>query len=89
MNEEVFAMWIHIPPELMAVIIVVTIWSSIWKAIAMWKSARNNQIVWFVCVLIFNTVGLLEIIYLAFFQRDRNDSKPVVVEEKKSIKKKK
>ena len=82
-------MWIHIPPELMAVIIVVTIWSSIWKAIAMWKSARNNQIVWFVCVLIFNTVGLLEIIYLAFFQRDRNDSKPVVVEEKKSIKKKK
>ncbi len=82
-------MWIHIPPELMTLIIVISIWSGIWKAIAMWKSARNNQLVWFVCVLIFNTVGLLEIIYLAFFQRDRNDSKPVVVEEKKSIKKKK
>jgi len=50
-------------------LIIAGIWSIIWKGIALWKSARYGQKVWFVVLLIVNTVGLLEIIYLAFFQK--------------------
>lgn len=34
------------------------------KALSLWKSARKNQVVWFVCLLIFNTLGILPAIYL-------------------------
>ncbi|MCJ7805097.1 DUF5652 family protein [Patescibacteria group bacterium] len=50
-------------------LIVALVWSLIWKGLALWKSARNNQRYWFVALLIVNTVGLLEIVYLAFFQK--------------------
>ena len=45
------------------------VWSAIWKGIALWKSGRNNQIVWFVFMFILNTAGILPIIYIAFFQK--------------------
>ena len=48
---------------------ILALWDGVWKAIGMWKSARNNQIAWFVCILIFNTAGILPIIYLAWFQK--------------------
>ncbi|VVB81240.1 Uncharacterised protein [uncultured archaeon] len=47
------------------------IWEAIWKAIGLWKSARNNQLYWFIAILIVNSVGILPIIYLAFFQKKR------------------
>ncbi|MEA3355306.1 MAG: DUF5652 family protein [Patescibacteria group bacterium] len=43
-------------------------WSLIWKGIALWKTGRNNQLNWFIALLIFNTAGLLPILYLLFFQ---------------------
>lgn len=48
------------------------VWCLIWKGLALWKSARNHQKVWFVFLLMINTLGILEMIYLAFFQKDRN-----------------
>lgn len=50
---------------------VIIIWSIIWKGIALWHSARNKQLAWFVVLLIVNTIGLLEIIYLIFFRKDK------------------
>lgn len=44
------------------------IWELVWKGIALWKAGRNNQPGWFVAILILNTAGILEIIYIAFFQ---------------------
>jgi methionyl-tRNA synthetase len=43
----------------------------IWKGLALWHSARGNQPVWFCFLLIINTLGLLEIVYLLFFRRRR------------------
>lgn len=43
------------------------IWSLIWKGIALWKSARNNSQTWFIILLIVNTLGILEILYIFFF----------------------
>jgi predicted membrane channel-forming protein YqfA (hemolysin III family) len=51
------------------VIVVLAIWDAVWKLIAMWKSARNNQLAWFVCLAIFNTVGILPILYITLFQK--------------------
>jgi len=51
------------------------VWEGVWKAIALWKSARRNQLVWYVCILIFNTLGILPIIYLIFFQAEKESKK--------------
>lgn len=54
-------------------IIFAIIWEIIWKSIAMWKAARHNQIVWYVAIVILNTVGILPIVYILFFQKNRKD----------------
>lgn len=51
------------------VFLVLTVWSLIWKGFALWKAANNKQKNWFIVMLIMNTVGILEIIYLFYFQR--------------------
>lgn len=60
-------------PWLLTLLIV---WSIIWKGFALWHSARGNQKGWFVALLVINTVGLLEIIYLAFFRPKRRNLRP-------------
>lgn len=42
-------------------------WSTIWKGIALWKSAREGSKIWFVVFLVLNTLGILEILYLYVF----------------------
>ncbi|MDD2444784.1 MAG: DUF5652 family protein [Candidatus Nanoarchaeia archaeon] len=61
----------------LTLIIILSIWESVWKGIALWKTGRNNQLTWFVCILIFNTIGILPILYLLFFQ------KKIIVKKKK------
>jgi hypothetical protein len=51
-------------PWLIPVIIVLAIWDTVWKMIALWKSARNNHLVWFIFIGILNTIGILPIIYI-------------------------
>jgi len=50
----------------------VLVWTLFWKGIAMWRSAKNNQVMWFVACLAINTFGILPIVYLQFFQQDWN-----------------
>jgi hypothetical protein len=52
-----------------AVIVLIAIWDGVWKLIALWKSARNNQLAWYVCLAIFNTAGILPILYITVFQK--------------------
>jgi len=47
------------------------IWSTTWKGIALWKAGRNAHLVWFIVLLIVNTLGILEIIYIFAFSRRR------------------
>lgn len=49
------------------VLAAVVIWSLIWKGLALWRAARAQQAAWFVALLVVNTAGLLEIVYLLFF----------------------
>ncbi len=56
------------------VFILVTIWSVVWKAIALWRAGRNNQTGWFVVLFLINTLGILEILYVFVFQPKENKS---------------
>jgi len=64
-----FPVWLAL---LIPVIILLALWDGVWKVIGMWKSARNKQLVWFICIAVFNTIGILPIVYLTLCQKDRN-----------------
>jgi len=57
-------------PELILILLIV-IWDIAWKGVALWKSARNNQITWFVFLLVINSAGILPLAYLMFFQKEK------------------
>jgi methionyl-tRNA synthetase len=40
------------------------LWSIFWKGWALWIAARNTHKAWFVILLLVNTLGILEIIYI-------------------------
>jgi methionyl-tRNA synthetase len=50
-------------------IILAIVWSLVWKGLALWKSAGLRQKHWFIAILVVNTLGILEIIYLFFIAR--------------------
>ena len=53
---------------------LVVTWSIVWKAFALWHAARNSQLVWYIALVVINTVGILEIIYLLFFRKKKNNN---------------
>lgn len=53
------------------VIWLMIIWSIPWKGVALWRSARLNSKLWFIVLLIVNTLGVLEILYIFFFSRKK------------------
>lgn len=50
------------------------IWSSVWKAIAAWRAGRNNHLIWFICLFIFNTLGILDILYIFIWGKKKDRS---------------
>lgn len=45
------------------------VWSLAWKGMALWKAARAGHKPWFVALLILNTAGILDILYLYVFSK--------------------
>ena len=72
-------------------LIVILIWSLFWKLLALWKSARKGHVVWFIVIAIFNTIGILDILYIYVFSdlnyKNKTAKKKVV--KKKSFRRKK
>jgi hypothetical protein len=52
-----------------ALLMLLVVREMVWKGIALWKAGTKKQVRRFICIFIFNTVGILPIIYLAFFQK--------------------
>ncbi|HUS60305.1 MAG TPA: DUF5652 family protein [Nevskiaceae bacterium] len=50
--------------------LVILVWSLAWKGWALWRGSKNDQKYWFIALLVLNTLGLLEIAYLVFFQKE-------------------
>lgn len=49
------------------VLFLIIAWTLVWKGIALWKSARKEHLVWFIVLLLVNTLGILEILYIFIF----------------------
>jgi methionyl-tRNA synthetase len=45
-------------------LVIIIFWSLFWKGLALWHSARRREPVWFIIMLLVNTIGILEIVYL-------------------------
>mgnify|MGYP001559055921 CR=1 FL=1 len=43
---------------------LIILWALFWKGLALWHAAKRGQNVWFIVLLVVNTLGILEIIYL-------------------------
>ena len=51
------------------------IWSIVWKGLALWRAARAGHKSWFVAMLVINTLGILEILYLYVFSKKTRQAK--------------
>ena len=47
------------------------VFAVILKGFALWRAARNNSSGWFVALLLVNTFGILEILYLTVWGRNK------------------
>src|SRR3989338_6667143 len=69
-NETWFINMPYLVPGVLALlaplIFLFVLWSLVWKGLALWHSARRGQYWWFVILLVVNTLGILEIVYLFF-----------------------
>ncbi|MEK7464484.1 MAG: DUF5652 family protein [Patescibacteria group bacterium] len=48
---------------------LILIWSLYWKGMAMWKAAHHKHKWWFVALLITNTAGILDLLYIHYFSK--------------------
>jgi len=55
-----FPSWILAVP---ALIFLIIIWSLFWKGLALWRAGQRGDKIWFVVLLVVNTMGILEIVY--------------------------
>ena len=55
------------------VLTAVIAWSLVWKGLALWRASKNDSKPWFVVLLVVNTLGALEILYLFVLGRERTD----------------
>lgn len=63
-------------------------WSLIWKGLALWQSARKKHLVWFIILLVVNTMGILEMLYIFYLNRwDLDQGRLLKYLEKKTAKK--
>lgn len=55
---------------------IVILWTLVWKGMALWKAAKEGSKPWFIVLLVVNTVGILDILYLYVFSRKSSKSVP-------------
>lgn len=52
-------------------IMVLVIWEIVWKGLALWFASKNNQKIWYVAILLINSIGIIPLVYLVFFRKDK------------------
>ncbi|MBU4421763.1 hypothetical protein KKB41_02260 [Patescibacteria group bacterium] len=52
-------------------LMLIALWTLPWKGVALWRAAKASQKAWFVILLIFNTLGILEILYIFLFSKKK------------------
>ncbi|OGM29824.1 hypothetical protein A2801_00145 [Candidatus Woesebacteria bacterium RIFCSPHIGHO2_01_FULL_41_10] len=55
--------------QMIILVVVVSLFDLVMKAIALWKAARARQKYWFIALLLLNTVGVIPLIYIFFVNK--------------------
>ena len=55
------------------IMLILVAWTLPWKGVALWRSARNQHLVWFIVLLLVNTLAILEIIYIFGFSKKKSN----------------
>lgn len=55
---------IQILQDYLPMLFIVALWELVWKGFALWRAAQRGSKVWFVVMLLVNSVGILPIVYL-------------------------
>lgn len=58
------------------VFILLALWSLPWKGWALWKAARLGSKLWFIALLIINTLAVLDILYIFIFSKKGKKVEP-------------
>lgn len=53
----------------LVIIVAASVWSLIWKAVALYKAGSLRHKGWFTALFFINTLGILEILYVAYFSK--------------------
>jgi hypothetical protein len=56
----------NFPPQ---VVVIIMVWDLFWRSLGLWYAIKNSQRNWFVAIFILNTVGILPLVYLKFYQK--------------------
>ncbi len=49
------------------------------KGFALWEAAKRNEKWWFIALLFINTLGILEIVYIFVFAKDKKEEKVLLL----------
>jgi hypothetical protein len=60
-------------PVAVVLLVALALWTLVWKGLALWRAAEKKSKPWFIVLLILNTAGILEIIYLFAVAPRRKD----------------
>ncbi len=55
-------------------VVLVALWSIYWKGRSLWKAARLGHLGWFIALLLINTAGILDILYIYIFSKPKMPS---------------
>lgn len=55
------------------ILLAIIAWVLPWKGMALWKAAKNGQKNWFIALLVLNTLAILEIVYIFYFSKPKNN----------------
>ena len=56
-------------PGGIALLVVASMWTLVWKAVALYKAGKLRHKGWFTALFFINTLGILEIVYVAYFSK--------------------
>ncbi len=59
------------------IFVTVLAWSMAWNLLALWKSAKKGALVWFIAMGLFNTRGILPILYIFVFSKMKKRGKSI------------
>jgi cellobiose-specific phosphotransferase system component IIC len=68
----------QIPPISSEGVLVIILWSLLWKAPALWRAARRGDKKWYGVILVIGFLGILEYIYLFVVSKDKKEKEKTV-----------